>query len=361
MASSKPTVVVTGISGNLGTSLLPLLDGFEVSGLDARPPVEASRLARFERLDLALESSCGQIAHLLRETRASAVVHLAFVLDPLKYGVPDRERMWRINVAGTARVLEAIAEANRMDGAVRKFVHLSSVSVYGPNLKKPAREDAPLGAHTLNYAVQKKEADLAVQARAESLGDCEVWILRPHIFSGASVQNYMIDCLRGTAYGNGRLGRLLRKRGTRLPLVLPMGREYLEHRLQFAHVDDVARVAAWTLRATPQPGRVEVVNVAGSGPELTVAQCAEIAQAGITRLPTEALCRRVIASMWTAGATAIPPDSFPYLIGSYTMDTMKLQRLLGGEYEHVVRFTNEQALAAAFESREASAQVQNAP
>ena len=127
------------------------------------------------------------MVQILRQSRCVALVHLAFVLDPVRTGMLDRDRMWRINVAGTARVLEAVAEANRMGGDVKKLVYLSSVAVYGPDLKRPARENDALKGHTLAYAEQKKEADLAVQARSKDLGGCNTYILRPHIFSGASV------------------------------------------------------------------------------------------------------------------------------------------------------------------------------
>ena len=344
MASTKPSLLVTGIAGSLGTSLLPLLEGFNVIGVDLQPPSTSFPL-QFEKMDLAQESSCRRMAQILRETRAVGVVHLAFIVDPLRMGVLDRERMWRINVAGTARVLEAVAEANRMGGKVAKLIHLSSVAVYGPELRRPARENDVLKAHTLTYAVHKKEADLAVQARVRDLGGCDVYILRPHIFSGASVQNYMINCIRGTAYGPGRLGKMLERRGTRLPLIFPMGGDYLEHKLQFAHVDDVARLIAWLLSRPKLPDPLLVLNVAGRGDALTVTQCAQLVGATIRRLPTVALCRMVIQTMWALGATSIPTDSFPYLIGSYSMDTSKLHALLGKDYEHVIRYTNEAALA----------------
>ena len=344
MASAKPSLLVTGISGDLGKSLLPLLEGFNVIGLDTRPPSKSSIPIEFENLDLGQESSCLRMAQILRESKAVGVVHLAFILDPVRMGVLDRDRMWRINVAGTARVVEAIAEANRMGGHVAKFIHLSSVAVYGPDLKRPARENDPLNAHTLAYAVHKREADLAVQARVRDLGACDVYILRPHIFAGARVQNYMINCLRGTAYGAGRIAKMLIRRGKRLPILLPAGKAYLRNQLQFVHVDDVARVIAWALRRPKSREPLTIVNVAGDAEPLTVEQCAKLAGTNLKRLPTQILCRKVIKLMWDWGITSIPPDAFPYLIGSYTMDTSKLHSLAGNEYHQIVRYSSETAL-----------------
>lgn len=361
MASAKPSLLVTGVAGSLGTRLLPLLEGFNVIGADTRPPSSISTSLQFEEIDLGQEASCGRMAQILKQTRAVGVVHLAFVLDPLRMGILDQERMWRINVAGTARVLEAIAETNRMGGAVGKLIHLSSVSVYGPSLKRPARENDVLKAHTLTYAVHKKEADLAVQARAKDLGGCDVYILRPHIFSGASVHNYMIDCIRGIAYGSGRIGKALERRGRRLPLIFPLGGNYLQNKLQFVHVDDVARLIVWLLSRPRLQDHLMVLNVAGRGEPLTVAESAQLMRANVRRLPTVALCRTVVEMMWNLGATSIPPDAFPYLIGSYSMDTSKLQALLGKDYEHVVLYSNEAALAdSAIETAPAAVTVPQA-
>ena len=134
------------------------------------------------------------------------MVHLAFVIDPQRSGVLDVDRMWRINVAGTARVMEAIAEANRNRQAIiRQFIFPSSVSAYGSDLPEPVAEDAPLAAHTLPYAIHKKESDLVVQQRAPSLRGCSAFILRPHIFAGASVENYLMGAfLRGPRTGRER-------------------------------------------------------------------------------------------------------------------------------------------------------------
>src|SRR5437588_526869 len=106
MADGPPAIIVTGISGNLGQRLLPLLSGFRVIGVDFRPP-QTNQLSQFVQMDLALESSCRDFIGLLREVRPVAVVHLAFIMDAVRTGILDQDRIWQSNVAGTARVMEA--------------------------------------------------------------------------------------------------------------------------------------------------------------------------------------------------------------------------------------------------------------
>jgi len=339
MPTETPTVLITGVAGNLASRLLPLLTGCNTIGVDFHEPSPSPKY-NFYQLDLGQESSCAKIASLLIARRVQCVLHLAFVLDPLRTGVLDLDRMWRINVAGTARILEAIAEANRMGGSVLKLVHLSSVAVYGPDLTSPATEDSPLRAHTLAYAVHKKEADEVVRSRAGALGNCKVFILRPHIFTGKSMQNYMVGALRGTAYGKGYLARRLERKGSRLPLLLPYGKKYLTHKLQFIHVDDVARLIAFIVKHSSPSDKVTILNVAGRGEAMTIAECAQLANSEVKRYPTRMLCRAVIKIMWSLGVSSIPPDAFPYLVGSYTMDTTRLRKFLGSNYSDVIRYTN---------------------
>ena len=266
MDDGKPTVLVTGIAGNLGLRLLPLLGDYQVVGIDLVPPRASASLSRFIQMDLGLEDSCWELLLLLRDLRPAAVIHLAFVLDPVRNDVLDLERMWQINVAGTARVMEAITEANRDDFIVSKFIFPSSVSAYGPDLPEEVSEDFPLGAHTLPYALHKMECDKVVQARSPALKACSVYMLRPHIFTGASVENYMVGAFRGTPNGRGKRAARMRAQGKRLPCMLPFGQKYLDNKIQFVHVDDMARLMACILAKTdPETQRLTVLNVASRG------------------------------------------------------------------------------------------------
>jgi nucleoside-diphosphate-sugar epimerase len=346
----KPVVVVTGISGNLGSRLLPLLKGFSVIGVDVSPPQTDSPL-QFERMDLGEEASTRTLYDLLRDTRAFSVVHLAFVLDPVRAGVLDVEHMWQINVAGTARVMEAITEANRMaDEGVKQFIFPSSVSAYGPHLPGPATEESPLAAHTLPYAIHKKQADEVVQQRSPALRGCSAYLLRPHIFAGASVENYMIGAFHGTPNGTSARAEKMRREGKRLPCMLPHGQQYLDNKIQFIHVDDMARLILHILQREPETQRLTVLNVAGRGEPLTFGRCVEMAGAKLVRVPGRWAMRLALQFLWKWKISAIPPDAVPYMTSEYVMDTSRLRRFLGPEYEHVIHYTIADAFADSFKS-----------
>ncbi len=348
MASPR-SVLVTGVSGNLGTRLLPFLLECRVVGVDMRPPQNSS-LVRFEQMDLGREASCLELIELLRSTGAQSVIHLAFVLDPQQTGILDVERMWQINVAGTARVMEAISVVNRTGGKIRQFIFPSSVAAYGPETNGPVKEDAPLRAHTLPYAMHKRESDEVVRYRAESLGDCRVYILRPPIYAGATMQNYMIGALRGTPAGKSKRAARMRAEGKRLPLMLPRDPRYLEKRFQFVHVDDMGRLLTYLLYRPESDPAMNIMNVAGRGDALTLKRCAEIAQATIKRAPSKAAMRTVLRFLWRFGISSIPPEALPYMIGSYTMDTARLQQFLGSDYSRVIQYSIEDALKDSFKA-----------
>jgi nucleoside-diphosphate-sugar epimerase len=364
MGNGPPSIVVTGISGSLGRRLLPMLAGFHVVGVDIRPPA-TDRPVQFEPMDFGEEASCLQLIQLMREVRPVAVLHLAFVMDAVRSDVLDRDRMWKINVAGTARVMEAITEANRDWPMVEKFIFLSSVSAYGPNLSKPATEETPLAAHTYLYGVHKMEADRVVQQRAPALRGCSVYILRPHIFAGASVDNYFMEAFRGIPGGTSSRAAKLREKGTRLPCLLPSGKQYLQNRVQFVHIDDAARVVAFILKKTePEAQRLTILNVAGRGEPLTYEQCIQMAHAKLLRVPSEKLFALALQFLWKMKISTIPPDIAPYMTSDTLIDTLRLAEFLGVEYKNVVRYAIAEAFADCFkvdERKETAAKASSAP
>lgn len=358
MPVEKPIVVVTGVAGNLGQRLLAQLADFEVIGIDLKPPVGSS-VKRFVQMDLGQENSCRELTLLLRDTRAVAVVHLAFVLDPVRTGVLDVDRMWHINVAGTARVMEAITEANREEAVVQKFVFPSSVSVYGTDLKKAASEDSPLNAHTLPYAVHKMECDKVVQQRAPSLRGCSAYMLRPHIITGASMDNYMVGAFRGTPNGRSKRAERMREEGKQLPCMLPYGDKYLANKIQFVHVDDVARLIAFLVRKTePEAQRLTILNVAGRGEPLTFEGCIGIARSRLVRVPGLWVMEKFLSYYWKAGVSSIPPEALPYMTSEYTMNTDRLRKFLGPDYERVLQYTIVDAFADSFKTDSSAASRQ---
>jgi len=356
MASSRPTVLITGVAGDLGLRLLPQFADCNVIGVDLKPP-STSHALRFVQMDLEREDSCRELMLLLREVRADTVVHLAFVMDQVRTGILDLDRLWHINVAGTARLMEAIGEANRDEVLTRKFIFPSSAFVYGSDLPREATEDTPLHAHTLPYALHEVEAEKVLRLRAPGLRGCSVYILRSHIFAGAGVDNYLIGAFRGSPNGRATRAAKLRRKGKRLLFPLPFGRRYMENRVQFVHVEDMARLIAYIARRDePAAQRVSVLNVAGRGEPLTYARCLEMAQTKPLRLPGKWATEMYLRQLWNRGTSAVPPEALPYVTGECLVNTERLREFLGAEYERVVRHTVADALADSFQPMSAAAQ-----
>jgi len=347
MTKSAATVIVTGISGNLGKRLLPLLGDFRVVGVDLQPP-DTPQPLEFHAMNLGHEPSCRELTQLIRNSGARSVVHLAFVMDPLRVGPLDAERTWQINVAGTARVMEAISVVNRTGGNVRQFIFTSSVAAYGPENSGAVMEDSALRGHTLPYAIHKRESDEVVRYRAESLGECRAYVLRPQIYAGSSVENYLMAALREPSQSKSHRTTRTRVKGRRLTVVLPRGKKYVEQRFQFVHVDDVARLIAYVLQRPHSDPPLTILNVAAHGEPVSLEACIEIAQANVKRVPSRAACRMIAGMLWKWGMSSIPPEALPYVIGSYTMDTTHLQQFLGPDYPDVIRYSVEEALRDSF-------------
>jgi UDP-glucose 4-epimerase len=143
-------VVVTGATGNVGTSVLralvqdPSID--EIVGLARRRPELELPRTRWVTVDVAVDDL---IAHF---RGADCVVHLAWLIQPSR----DRRVTSAANVQGSRRVFEAAAAAG-----VPSLVHGSSVGAYSPGPKdRRVDESWPTGGiRTSFYSCEKAEVE----------------------------------------------------------------------------------------------------------------------------------------------------------------------------------------------------------
>lgn len=335
-------ILITGISGNLGRHLAPYLKDHPLVGADLFAPQVDHPQIEFHSLDLSRPEAPGILETVLRDTAARQVLHLAFVLDPMRTGALTRERQWEINVRGTAHLAEAVARVNRRDRRIEHVLYLSSVTSYGPQLPGPVTEDHPQQPHTYTYALHKKESEDVLRKRFPEWHGCGLTIVRGHIFLGPGVDNFIVTALRGRPSQHTALGRWLRRHGFRLPLLLPQGEQH-QGLYQFMHMDDAARLMAWLCRHY-QPGQLRILNAQGRGAPITGVQVAQTAGIPLLRLPSYKFVGFLYRVFWWLGLSPVPPEAFPYFAGSYIMNTRRLEQLLGAEYPQIVRHSAEEAL-----------------
>jgi UDP-glucose 4-epimerase len=139
-------VVVTGATGNVGTSVVEALTSdasvSSIVGLARRRPDWSVPKVTWVQADVASDDLAEHFAG------ADAVVHLAWLIQPSR----DPWKLWNANVVGSERVFSAAAHAG-----VSTLVHASSVGVYSPGLKgQPVDESWPTnGVPTLEYSWHK--------------------------------------------------------------------------------------------------------------------------------------------------------------------------------------------------------------
>lgn len=154
----RPICFVTGISGFVGSNLAPLLaERWRLRCL-VRPGQEVAvlRAIEHERVDGTLHDD----AALARGVRgADVVVHLAALVS---FRREDRERMFAVNTAATARLCRLANEAS-----VRRLLHMSTISAIGySDTPREMDEGTPYNYAPLRigYCDSKHAAEQAVLA-----------------------------------------------------------------------------------------------------------------------------------------------------------------------------------------------------
>jgi nucleoside-diphosphate-sugar epimerase len=124
-------IVITGATGNVGTSVIEALAEdpavTSVLGLARRLPRWEAPKTEWAQADVAQDDL---VSHL---RDADVLVHLAWLFQPTH----DPVTTWRANVEGSVRVLAATASAG-----VRAVVYASSVGAYSPGPKDRAVDES---------------------------------------------------------------------------------------------------------------------------------------------------------------------------------------------------------------------------
>ena len=163
-------VVVTGATGNVGTSVLrsladePAVD--EIVGIARRLPGMQWPKTKFVQADVVTDD----LVSLFRG--ADAVVHLAWLIQPSR----DEDKLHAVNVDGSERVFRAVAEAG-----VGTLVYASSIGAYsaGPKDRSGVDESWPTeGIETSFYSRHKAATERQLDRLEEDFPALRVVRLR---------------------------------------------------------------------------------------------------------------------------------------------------------------------------------------
>jgi nucleoside-diphosphate-sugar epimerase len=162
--------VVTGATGNVGTSLL------RAFAEDDTVEAVVGIARRKARLDVpktewvSADVAASDLVPLFRG--ADAVVHLAWLIQPAR----DPDYLRRVNVGGSERVFRAVADAG-----IRNLIYASSVGTYSPGPKdRTVDESWPTeGIETSYYSRQKAEVERLLDRFEREHTEIRVVRLRP--------------------------------------------------------------------------------------------------------------------------------------------------------------------------------------
>ena len=315
-------VVVTGATGNVGTSVLAALGADpgvrEIVGLARRPPVTRMAKTTWVEADVA----DADLASLFRG--ADAVVHLAWLIQPSH----DQATLWRVNVEGSARVFHAVASAG-----VPALAYASSVGAYSPGPKdRQVDESWPTGGiDSSYYSRQKAEVERHLDRFEKEAPGCRVVRLRPGLIfkrdAATEIRRYFAGPL---------LPNLLVRHRRLLPL-LPATRDLI---FQAVHSLDVGEAFRLAVADDAAHG---AFNIAAD-PILDPARLGALVGARPVKVPAKAL--RMAANVtWNARLQPSSPGWLDMALLAPLMDTTRAAR----ELSWTPRRTSEEALSELLE------------
>jgi nucleoside-diphosphate-sugar epimerase len=297
-------VVVTGATGNVGTSLLRSLgeDGRveTIVGLARRRPE-----ARWSKVTwVAADVTSADLASIFRG--ADAVVHLAWLIQPSR----ELELTQRVNVQGSERVLAAVAEAR-----VPALVYASSVGAYSPGPKdRRVDESWPTdGIPSSFYSRQKAAVERLLDVFVSERPDVRVVRLRP----GLIFKREAASEIRRLFTGPLLPSPLVR------PRLLPVVPDIPRLRFQAVHGLDVGE--AYRLAVVGEARGA--FNIAAE-PVLDPPELARLLGARTVPVPARVV-RTAAALSWRLRVQPTPPGWLDMALGVPLMDVRRAREELG--------------------------------
>jgi UDP-glucose 4-epimerase len=297
------TVLVTGISGNLGRALAKLLHTeTHVMGVDRRP--FAGKPKDIDHYEVDVRKA--KFEEAFRHHRVEAVIHMGIMHDPR---MPFSEAH-SFNVVGTQRLLDLCVRHS-----VRKVVVLSSANAYGPlpDNSNFLPEETPLMAADRYSDVRDLiELDMYAQSFLWKNPAIDTVILRPVNIVGPTVRNAPSNYLR---------------------LERPFTVMGFDPMIQLIHEEDVCRALALALR----PGIRGVFNVVGPG---EVPLSAILRELGREPIPVpDFLLRPLVRRLFALGIASFPAGEVDHIQYLCVVDGSRAARELGYAPRHSMRET----------------------
>ena len=154
MVLIQPTLV-TGATGAVGPRVVHALDhaGFRIRSFSFDPPTSGMFP---QSVEVLIGDVTDQVAVQSAMQGVDAVVHMAALLHIVNPPPELREKYERVNIGGTATVVEAAIKAG-----VKRVVLFSTIAVYGPSDGHVLNEMSPTHPDTF-YAQTKRAAEQIV-------------------------------------------------------------------------------------------------------------------------------------------------------------------------------------------------------
>lgn len=299
-------VVITGATGNVGTSVVSALAGdpsvTSIVGLARREPDWHPAKTDWHIADVATDDLEPHLAG------ADVVIHLAWLFQPTH----DPLTTWKVNALGSARVFAAAARAR-----VSALVYASSVGAYSPGPKDhPVTEDWPThGWPTASYGREKAYVERMLDVFERDHPEIRVVRMRPgFIFKpGASAEQRRL-------FAGPLLPQRLVRRG-----VIPFVPDHPRLKFQALHADDMGE--AYRLAVTkPVSG---AFNIAAE-PVVDPRVLADVFGARTVTVPGWVL-RNAVAVAWRMRMIPASPYLVEMVLKMPIMDVTRARTELGWE------------------------------